>query len=232
MTLKKKLGIIATTLSVVVCVALVALLWWKMTKPERIEIPIPGLSWGMSAEEVVAVMEEAGIEDTKVGGITEIPDTGIQFGTMKLSAEEVKQLGAEEVLGLSYSSRNSYAVMLRFANGADDTYGSVLDSTLRLTQVEIWVEVPEGTSFMINRRLNNTLDSAYGKPEQPGKWRIVGDEVKNVTMDGRDASRTVSPYAQISQDGCGLGEAVLVYNGSGYVRLLYGGHYIIPQGWR
>ena len=230
--MKKKLGILATALSLVVCIALCGLLWWEMTKPERIEIPIPGLSWGMSADEVIAVLEDAGIEDAKVGGITEITATGIQFGTMRLSAEEVKLLGAKNVLGLSYSSRNTYAVLLRFANSSDDTYESVLDSTLRLTQVEIWVEVPAGTSLKIKETLSGKLDRAYGKPELPGRWQVVGDEAKNVTMDGRDASRMVSPYVMINQNDCGLGEAVLVYNGSGYVRLLYGGIYMVPQGWR
>ena len=233
MTKKKKLSVIAVSVSAVVCVALAALLWWKMTRPERIEIPIPGLSWGMSAEEVSVVLEEAGVHDVSVSGVVSMGVEDVKFGAMKLSAEELKLLGAEDVLGLSFSTRNTYAVMLRFAGSyANRNYNSVGDGTLRLTQVEFWVEVPEGTSLMINRTLNNKLNSAYGKPDIPGWWTIIGDEARNVTMDGEKASYFVSPHVQISQKDCYVCESVLVYNGAGYVQLLHGGYYSTPQGWR
>ena len=233
MTKKKKLGILATALSLVVCVVLGGLLWWEMTKPERIEIPVPGLSWGMSAAEVEAVLADAGLENAKVGGImTQSAD--VEIGGISLTAEEMQKLGVTEILGLPITSQKRECVWLRFVESYGSTkYDAASGDAMRLVQVEFWIEVPEGTSLEVNKQVNAALDKAYGKPDgPPGYWEIVGDEVKNIKVNGNSYGSYYSPDVHFSQKDCGVGEAVVVYCGAGYVEYLYGGFYAVPNHWR
>ena len=232
MTKKKKLGILATALSLVVCVALGGLLWWEMNKPERIEIPVPGLSWGMSAAEVEAVLADAGIENAKVNGITELDFEDVRFGSIKLSAEEVQKLGAEKILGLPFSSQRSYSALLRFAGSTESSeqYRKG-DGILRLAQVELWVEVPEGSSYKAKEEITAILTRAYGQETLPGCWEIVGDDVKGLVINGMQMEHNASPDVRFSQKDCGIGEVKLVYEGAGYVQYLHGGAFPLPPSW-
>ena len=233
MTKKKKLGILATALSLVVCVVLGGLLWWEMTKPERIEIPVPGLSWGMSADEVSEALKSRGVEHS--GKVSVMSGDGfVEFGTMTLSAEQVQQLGMSDVVGISVSSNEHDPIVLRFVSpfwgrGSNKHAG---DGVMRLIQVEICVEVEEGSSLEVNKQVNAALDKAYRKADMPGYWEIIGDEVKNIKVNGNSYGSYYSPDVHFSQKDCGIGEAVVVYCGAGYVEYLHGGTYTVKGSWR
>lgn len=209
MTLKKKLGIIIPVLSAVVCVALCGLLWWRMTRPQRIEVPVPGLSWGMTVAEVEEVLANAGIETS----------TGMTNGhqkkmTISLNEEEVNKLGFDSVGSLPFSFREHEPVVLEF-----DELGSIY----RLTQVRILVEVPEGkgvTTMATEKVVVKALNGLYGPKHEMGCWLIIADELEGHPMD-----LSYSPHVLAWYHGVLGGEARLVYDGFRYVEALHNGTY-------
>ena len=210
MTKKKKLGILATALSLVVCVALCGLLWWEMTKPERIEIPVPGLSWGMSAAEVEALLADAGLENAKVqhnGGMEDVY-------SVTLNAEEVQKLGFAKVGSLPVSYRENKPLRLEFERVA---------GLHRLTEVTVMVEVPVGdglSSLNVEKAVDKALNALYGPKHEMGGWIIFADVLKDHPM-----MYAYSPWVFAQNYDTSVGEARLVYDAKEYVNAIYNGAY-------
>ena len=206
---KKKLSIIATSVSALVCVALVALVWWRMVRPQRVEIPVPGISWGMTIGEVETVLKAAGIE-VEAG-----PTNGFQNKqTIALDEEEVNKLGFDGVGSLPLSFREHEPVVLEFEE---------VGYAYRLTEVRILVEVPEGkgvTSMATEKEVTKVLCSLYGPKHEMGGWIIIADELEGHPMNLAYSPILLAWYHDVSG-----GEARLVYMDCEYVTALHNGAY-------
>ena len=204
MTKKKKLGILVAALSLVVCV----LLWWEMNRPQQVEVPVPGLSWGMTDLEAEKALQKAGLDVSIASG-----DGLYGSKSLGLRAEDMAVLGFDGIGTLSISSEEFNPVWLEFT--------SHVDGYFRLTGVRVVAEVPGGaemSSMEIKQAVDQVMKSLYGSKTDWGTWCVAPGVLASLGIQKGVMTDVWTDYSDTR-----IGEVKLEYRGQGYVGSLYGG---------
>ncbi|MBR4888445.1 MAG: hypothetical protein IKU17_04815 [Clostridia bacterium] len=189
--------------------------------------PVVGTEWGMTLEEVQAVLDEAGaapIESNSAHGVW-----------LAITHEDTGKVGMETVAELALSESSLQPITLHFMVD--------LDGTARLSLVTVEIVVPSEEDRLplttAKEELTAWLTKTYGEPV-PGttaRWGITGtkiteEQAQNLTMaergllesDGYDCLN-IYPQLNYAMGGSLTNlEATLMYFAGSYVHLLYGNY--------
>ncbi len=204
----KKLRIVASALSLVICVAACVLLWWEMSRPQRVEVPVPGLSWGMTDLEAEMALQKAGLNTSIASG-----DGAYGTKSYGLRAEDLAVLGFDGIGTLTASSEEFKPVVLEFTSHADGYF--------RLTGVRIVAEVPGGSgmsSMEVKQAVEQVMKSLYGSKTVVDTWYIAPGLLASF-----GTQKGLPPDVWTDYSGTRVGEVKLEYRGLSYVLSLYGG---------
>lgn len=219
MSWKKKLGIIIPAICAVVAIVLGAMLYKEWTTPDIIEAPFTKLEWGMTLDEAYEVLEEVGIEKVARQG-TDNFRCDRELWT--LTPEQAELLGYTNPGDLALSDNEYYPVYVGFASA---NRGGII----RLVSVAVMVEVDASqavTSLAKVEYAEKKLEETYGAVEPPFEryWRYAPDDATNEEL-------RYHPHLHATLSGrTGPKEMLLVYDGSGYSALKYGGDYYAVWG--
>jgi len=201
--MKRKLGVAVAAVCVTVCAVLCVLVWRKMTVPQRIEAPIPGLRWGMTTAEANAALQKVGLE-SNITFKNSLYDTK----SVGLEADELALLGFDGIEDLKLSDHEFSPVMLEFRSD-------------RLVEIRMVLRVADEeavSSLELEKTVTKVMESLYGSKNELGLWVIFPDDAK--LPEGEFAY--YPPNVRAAYHDVQTGDVKLYYNAEGYVSVTGG----------